>query len=849
MALTGELLADFSSFNTAVSTAQVQLKGFDADATKVGNSLNKMGDSFSGKKITQDATLMAQIFQDLGGAEAFTTAELARMGAVGAEAVEKLKALGKDVPPGIQAIADQAKHASSSLKEFASDFDLKQAITEPIGGAREGLIAFVEELGPAGVALAAVATAGAATGAAVLALATDAGHVGAGLDDMADKTGLSVGELSKLSYASEVIGADMGALTNAVFKLQKGIGDNTAAFQAGLQKMGLSTEELRAAGPDRYLELVAAGLRSIDDTGERAAAGAAVLGRGYREVAHTLQDLDNGLAKTADLNPWTAEQARAAEEFEQQLGSIETHIHAAAIAIGNDLIPAVSKLVTWSVAGAGGLKDLAVQISQILGNTNVLTDAMTKYIATADTAAAVQDTMNQLWANAAARGLDLGAAAYDIATSMLDLGVDQKIVAEQTGLTADEVERLQTSINAAKNAANDYDALWGRVNAELAKGIPTIVGVSDATQGLVADMRAAGVSVKDMADASELSVGQIKLLEKAENEAAAAAKKLADELKAAADKVIKDYNTAWGTLAATGANVRETVASVNPVLRQQIEYYLRAGASIRDVAAAYPQVGEATVKAIDTVQKSTASMLEESSKGWADYAALIVAQTGTAYDAAAAKIDAWYQKDVETHQKAGTDNAAYYARVGAMADAQYAALATNLSLYDKDSRSYAEAEATRDELKYQQMLAHQTEYSAASLQKQKELADAARRHAIQFDQDEAAKALAGGKAAGDYATGWDGAFTEVERGVITWRTAMTEASAAIDAGLAQNVKNIQTLAGEFITASEAKRLFDSGGSATIPGLTAQQVSALGGRDAIEKLVALGRPQNPITNTP
>jgi hypothetical protein len=110
----GKFLADFESFYTACAKAEISLKAFDSGAGKVETSLNKMADSFSGRKIVQEATLMAKVFQDAGGAAAFTESELARMGSVGAEAAEKLRVLGKDVPAGIQKIAAEARVATTA---------------------------------------------------------------------------------------------------------------------------------------------------------------------------------------------------------------------------------------------------------------------------------------------------------------------------------------------------------------------------------------------------------------------------------------------------------------------------------------------------------------------------------------------------------------------------------------------------------------------------------------------------------------------------------------------------------------------------------------------------------------
>lgn len=118
MALTGTLLADFSSFQTAVDQSVVKLRTFEDGAGKVSTTLNKMTDSFSGRQIIADASLMAEVFDRAGGAAKFTETELARMGSAGAEAVAKLRALGEDVPQKLQSMADGTKKASGFFTDL-----------------------------------------------------------------------------------------------------------------------------------------------------------------------------------------------------------------------------------------------------------------------------------------------------------------------------------------------------------------------------------------------------------------------------------------------------------------------------------------------------------------------------------------------------------------------------------------------------------------------------------------------------------------------------------------------------------------------------------------------------------
>src|SRR5262245_51141710 len=98
MAVTAKFQADFDSFFAAVQKADVSLKGFESNAGRVEKSLNRMTDSFSGRKIIQDATLAAEAVERIGGATKLTEKEQEKLNAELTEALAKYKALGLEAP-------------------------------------------------------------------------------------------------------------------------------------------------------------------------------------------------------------------------------------------------------------------------------------------------------------------------------------------------------------------------------------------------------------------------------------------------------------------------------------------------------------------------------------------------------------------------------------------------------------------------------------------------------------------------------------------------------------------------------------------------------------------------------
>lgn len=142
MAITATFAADFSSFQADVQKAEVSLKSFEQGAGKVETSLNRMTNGLSGTKLIQDATLAAEAVERIGGVSKLTEAELQRLSAQAKEASEKLRAMGQDVPAGIQKIADAGKQTTGVFSDLnkqvaatAAGFISAQAI---IGGVQTG---------------------------------------------------------------------------------------------------------------------------------------------------------------------------------------------------------------------------------------------------------------------------------------------------------------------------------------------------------------------------------------------------------------------------------------------------------------------------------------------------------------------------------------------------------------------------------------------------------------------------------------------------------------------------------------------------------------------------------------
>jgi hypothetical protein len=324
MPVTGVFQADFGSFFDAVDKSEVKLKALDAGANRVETGLSRMATAFSGQKIIQDATLMAEVFERAGGAAAFTEKELARMGATGREAIEKLEALGQDVPDGLREMSAQAKQADES-------FD---GLTSTVKSFAIGLVAAFSFDAIKGFVSDIMTTAGA-------------------LADLSDQTRINVEELQFMSQAMSTFGVSTDELGRALFKLSNAIANGDDGVSDALLQMGMSIEEVRGMNGEELFLTIQNGLATLNGTlrdttavelyGEK-------LGRSMAGAAEGTQAaIDNARAFN---NVMSQETVRALDEADEAIGRMMTNLTNMAANMIGPVAQGFNVLVDAAIKGA-----------------------------------------------------------------------------------------------------------------------------------------------------------------------------------------------------------------------------------------------------------------------------------------------------------------------------------------------------------------------------------------------------------------------------------------------------------------------------------------------------------------
>jgi hypothetical protein len=461
MPLSGQLLADFTSFTQASADATVSLTSFETGADKVTSALDRASNGLSGTKLIQNATLMAEAVDRVGGVSTLTTAELAKVSAQAQEAAEKLTALGQDVPPKIQAIADAGKNVSTGLTDMLPNIS---------GVAAAFGVAFSIN---AAVGFFNTVTEGARS-----------------LQILSLQTQTSTDELQILAAATKEFGVDQDQLGRAIFQLGQRIAGGDDSVVTGLALMGLKLQDVENLhGADLFLTVErAAGTLNgtIRDTAEADLFGAK-LGSSLGALS---KGIDEAYDKAGKLNTrMSKESIDAAADYAKAIDQMGINIKATATnAIGSFAMTANG----LKALKDSGVSDFAIFSAMWKDGAQLLTDNGSA----ATNLAKLFDDMNQK-AIAGTKAATDNAGAH--ATVVAVLTKEQE--AEQFMATL----RANNSVTLTAQQIKNLDELKAtdELNAKTAEGI----GVNAAQlkvylSGLTATADAARILAEVEAEAS-----------------------------------------------------------------------------------------------------------------------------------------------------------------------------------------------------------------------------------------------------------------------------------------------------------------------------------------------------------
>lgn len=181
------------------------------------------------------------------------------------------------------------------------------------------------------------------------------------LNDMADRSGIAIEKLAGLEYAAKVGDTTLGAIVASSNKLSINIAKNADDFA----KLGITAKD-----PVEAFKQFADVFSKIEDPQQRAALGAAALGKSYAEMAPLLMMGANGVQELIDTgrqhNPITAEQAQNAGLLNDRLTELGDRSKYAALLISGPLVSSLNEI--------GSALDFATEKSKGFHPLDFLTD-------------------------------------------------------------------------------------------------------------------------------------------------------------------------------------------------------------------------------------------------------------------------------------------------------------------------------------------------------------------------------------------------------------------------------------------------------------------------------------------
>jgi hypothetical protein len=275
MAVSATFAADFTSFYAAIDKADVKLRGLDSSGRFVEKGLNRLVDNFSGRKLIQEATLMAESIEKIGGKSKLTESELISVGNKAAEAAEKMRKMGIDVPPKLDALAKSAQ--------------------KPVG-AFESMLSVVGKLAPALI--------GAFSLGSITSFAKGVSDFSGKMLDLEAQTRITTSRLQAFDFVGGDFDLTIEEITTSADQLAKRLGGDDKSVNEALEKLNVSGIELKKLDLDEVMFQIDEALVGVTNQMDRARILADLFGRSGAQLGRLMDgSLREIIKKTEETGP------------------------------------------------------------------------------------------------------------------------------------------------------------------------------------------------------------------------------------------------------------------------------------------------------------------------------------------------------------------------------------------------------------------------------------------------------------------------------------------------------------------------------------------------------------------
>jgi hypothetical protein len=305
-------------------------------------------------------------------------------------------------------------------------------------------------------------------------------EVGSALDDMSQRTGVSVEALSQLEYATQQSATSMASLQTALIKMGSfltAVKDGSAEANRTLSQLGLTAAQFQNMPADEQLRLFADAISRVPPGAQQSVAAMKVFGKGAVDLLPMLNAGSAGIAAMmleADRLgiTMTARSAAAAAQFGDSLDRLKATFNALIVQIGSQFGPILTDLAsTFStlLADNGDMIRNTITLVAVFGAVTIAMKAMT------------YATQGYAQAQAFAVALAAGPAGW---------------------------AKLAVGLAAATAAASYLSGTFDQLNNKLDRQIEQNTGQQIAVAGTAREYNNATDALKQYVDAVESMAGQ-----------------------------------------------------------------------------------------------------------------------------------------------------------------------------------------------------------------------------------------------------------------------------------------------------------------------------------------------------
>jgi phage-related protein len=215
---------------------------------------------------------------------------------------------------------------------------------------KEGFSAVGKVAKPIAVGIGAI---GAAAGAAAIGIFKLTEAVSTAGDEVAKTArylGMSTDAFQEFRYIGERSGLTVDEMDTALKKLTVNLSKDSSEIEESLALMGLTAEQIKAAGPDQALNMIAEGMKGITDPSTKAKIAVDIFGKSGIKMVNVLGEGKDGMAQLAEEAHRVGyvmgtETLDASEQLNDQILNMKTSFKAIGNQIASKFMPMVTNAV------------------------------------------------------------------------------------------------------------------------------------------------------------------------------------------------------------------------------------------------------------------------------------------------------------------------------------------------------------------------------------------------------------------------------------------------------------------------------------------------------------------------